>query len=262
MSSPTNTFFSGALRKILMVIGGILGFLVLASMICVWALGRFAPSLIDSTLASKAGAHLSVEANDSNLFAGKLIFSGITVTNPSRWTEREGLKIKRLALDFESWSLWGEGTRVIREADVDIETLVVVGKADWLKDNNIQDISKGLKAAETPAPPPQPSKSTTPATPAQPFKIEKLHLRIGRVVIIAADGTPDRHVVIDRELNFVFEARGVTENNFGETVSSPLGKAALQKAGDAAPMLIMDITRERLRRSITEKLQNEQKAPR
>ena len=60
MPSTAATYLPGALRKILMVIGGILGFLVLAALICVWALGRFAPSLIDSTLASKAGAHLSV----------------------------------------------------------------------------------------------------------------------------------------------------------------------------------------------------------
>ena len=54
----------------------------------------------------------------------------------------------------------------------------------------------------------------------------------------------------------------MTENNFGTVVSSPLGQAALQKAGDVAPQLIMDITRERLRRSITEKLQTEQKTSR
>jgi len=259
MPSTAATYLPGALRKILMVICGILGFLVLAALICVWALGRFAPSLIDSTLASKAGAHLSVEANESNLFTGKLVFSGVTITNPSRWTEHEGAKIKRLAFDFEPWSLWGDGTRVIREADIDIDSLVVVGKADWLKDNNIQDISRGLKAAETSAPAPQ---ETSSKAPSQPFKIQKLHLRVGRVTIIAGDGTSERRVVIDRELNLVFEAHGVTENNFGTVVSSPLGQAALQKAGDVAPQLIMDITRERLRRSITEKLQTEQKTSR
>ncbi len=263
MSENSSRFLSKALRRLWMVLGGVLLFLVLGSLACVWALGRFAPSIIDSTLESKAGAHVSVDANESNLFTGKLVFSGVTLWNPSRWTVRSGGKIKRLALDFDPWTWWGSGTKIIREADIDIETLVIVGKADWLKDNNIQDISHGLKSAEGGA---APDVKTTPdgtnSDAQQPFKIQKLHLRIGRVTIIAGDGTADSHQIIDQELNFVFEAQGVTEKNFGDTVSNPLGKAALQKAGQVAPQLIMDLAREKLRRSITEKLQTENQTSR
>ena len=96
-----NTRLGSALRKLLTMLCGVVLFLVMVGLLGVWALGRFSPKLLDSSLATKSGAHLSVEANDTNLFAGRLSYAGLTITNPTRWTEKEFLKVRRLAIDLD-----------------------------------------------------------------------------------------------------------------------------------------------------------------
>ena len=102
-----------------------------------------------------------------------------------------------------------------------------------------------------------PSPTTAPAPSAgraQPFHIQHLRVRVNRITVIAGDGTPQRRIVIDREFNYVFEARDITDHNFDDKVSKPMGKLALQSAVEQQPELLMDLARERLRKSITEKL--------
>ena len=93
-SSP-NTRLGTALRKLLTVLCGVALFLVVVGFLGVWALGRFSPKLLDTTLATKSGAHLAVAANDTNLFAGRIAYQGLTITNPTRWTEKEFLNVLR-----------------------------------------------------------------------------------------------------------------------------------------------------------------------
>jgi hypothetical protein len=73
-------------------------------------------------------------------------------------------------------------------------------------------------------------------------------------MIISGDGSPERRVIVDRDFNFVFEATDITEKNFNDKVSQPLGRLALQKVSTDGMDLIMDLARERLRKSVTEKL--------
>lgn len=245
------------LRRLLTVLCGILLFVLLASALGIWALGRFAPSLLDSALSSRSGAHLSVAGNDSNLFAGRLEFTGLTVTNPTRWQEHEFLKVRRLALSVNLASFLEDGERIIHEAELDIDRLVLVGKEDYLADNNAQDILRALKASAGPA-----SASATTPAPApsakRPFRIEKLRVRIGHVVIVAGDGTPQRRQVTDADYGLVFEVAGVTDRNFTEKVSKPLGEQALRNVANQTPSLLLDLASVKLRRSVTERLQNEE----
>lgn len=255
MSVPTKSNRLGsALRKLLTMLCGVALFLVMVGLLGVWAMGRFSPKLLDSSLATKTGAHLAVEANDTNLFAGRLAFSGLTITNPTRWTEKEFLKVRRLAIDLEPMTFFEGGSQVVNDVELDVEHLTIVGKADFLKDNNAKDIFNGLKsapAAEAPKPAPGPP------APKQPFLIKHLRVRVDRITIIAGDGTEQRKVVVDQAFNYVFEARDITERNFDDKVSRPMGTQAVQTAVQRQPELLLDLARERLRRSVTEKLLGE-----
>jgi hypothetical protein len=255
MSAPTkSTRLGSALRKLLTMLCGVALFLVMVGLLGVWALGRFSPKLLDSSLATKSGAHLSVESNDTNLFAGRLSYGGLTITNPTRWSEKEFLKVRRLAIDLDLLTFFEGGSQVVNAAELDIAHLTIVGKADFLADNNAKDIFNGLKSAPVAdAPKPAPG----PPGAKQPFLIKNLRVRIDRITVISGDGTERRKVVVDQAFDFVFEARDITERNFDEKVSRPMGAQAVQAAVQQQPQLMLDLARERLRRSVTEKLLGE-----
>jgi hypothetical protein len=241
-------------RRVLSLLGGVILFIILAAALSVWSVGRFTPGLLDSTLSSKSGAHLAVESNDTNLFVGRVSLANFTVTNPSRWTDARFLKGKRLLLDLDPTTFLGNGRRIVHTLELDIDELTLVGKEDYLKDNNAQDIFRGLKSADTPPPPPgQPAVDT----PRTPFLIERLRLRVGHITVIAADGTPQRRVVIDRQFDLVFEAQNITDANLEETLTGPLGKQVVAQTPAASAGLLFDLTKDKIRTSITEKLLNE-----
>jgi len=243
------------LRKLLTILAGLVAFVLLAGCLAVWALGRFSPSLIDSAVADATGAHVAVETNDTNLFAGRLSYGGIKVTNPTRWTEREFLQIRRLHLDVDTLSFAGQGTQKVHEAELDIDRVVLTGKSDklfdLLKDNNVLDIGKALKA-ESAAPAPA-GPAGTPA-PARPYEIGKLRVRVGHLTVVGGDGTARRRVLLDQEVNFVFEARDVTDRNHKETIDAPLQALLQKELTKAATQLLFDVRTERVRPSITEQL--------
>ena len=257
MSRPRPSARSGsALRKLLTVLCGIALFLVMVGLLGVWAMGRFSPKLLDSSLSTQSGAHLSVETNDSNFFVGRLAFGGLTITNPSRWNERGFLKVRRLSVDLDPLTFFEGGSQKVNDVEVDIEHLTIVGKADFLADNNAKDIFNGLKGAPAAAASGS-TPSAGPAAPKKPFLIKRLRVRVDRVTLISGDGTPERKVLVDQSFGFTFEARDITERNFAEKVSRPMGAQAVQAAAARQPELLMDLARERLRRSVTEKLLGE-----
>ena len=241
-------------RRVLSLLGGVTLFIVLAAALAVWSVGRFAPRLLDSMLSSKSGAHLTVEENDTNLFVGRVNFTDFTVTNPSRWTDARFLKGKRLRLDLDPATFIGAGRRVVHLLELDIDELTLVGKEDHLKDNNAQDILRGLKSADTPLPP---AGQPVVEVPRTPFLIEKLRLRIGHITVLAADGTAQRRVVIDRQFDLVFEAQNITDLNLEQTLTGPLGKQVVAQTPTATAGLLFDLTKDKVRMSITEKLSNE-----
>jgi hypothetical protein len=238
------------LRKLLTVLCGIALFLVMVGLLGVWALGRFSPKLLDTMLATRSGAHLSVVANESNLFAGRLDYAGLTITNPTRWKEPQFLKVRRLGIDFDPLTFLEGGARIVHDLELDIEHLTIVGKADYHSDNNAKDIFNGLK--------PVPGPAVTSAEPApQPFLIKHLRVRVERITIVTGDGTDQRKVLVDQAINLVFEARDITQGNFKGKVSGPLGAEVVATAISQQPQLLLDLARERVRRSVTETLRGE-----
>jgi hypothetical protein len=233
-----------ALRKLLTVLCGIGLFLILVAALGVWALGRFSPRLLDASLSGQSGAHLTVEDNQTNLFLGRVDYAGLVITNPSRWQEREFLRVKRLVLDVDPLTFVEGGGQVVNEAELDIDRVTIVGKKDFLADNNAKDIGNGLKGPAT-----SPTPSAEPASPSQPFLIKHLRLRVGRITVVSGDGAADRRVVVDQDYGFVFEARDITDQNFDAKVSVPLGQQALQTALRRQPELMFDLAREKMRRS-------------
>ena len=232
-----------ALRKLLTVLCGIALFLILVAALGVWALGRYSPRLLDASLSGQSGAHLTVEDNQTNLFLGRVDYAGLVITNPTRWQEREFLRVKRLVLDVEPLTFAEGGGQVVNEAELDIERVTIVGKKDFLADNNAKDIGNGLKG-----PAASPTPATEPAKPAQPFLIKHLRVRVGRITVISGDGSADRRVVVDQDFAYDFEARDVTDQNFNAKVSGPMGQQALQTALRRQPELMFELAREKLRR--------------
>jgi hypothetical protein len=232
-----------ALRKLLAVLCGIALFLILFGALGVWALGRYSPRLLDASLSGQSGAHLTVEDNQTNLFVGRVDYAGLVITNPSRWQEREFLRVKRLVLDVDPLTFVEGGGQVVNEAVLDIERVTIVGKADFLSDNNAKDIGNGLKGPAT-----SPTPTTEPAKPAQPFLIKHLRVRVGRITVISGDGSAARRVVVDQDFAYDFEARDVTDQNFNAKVSGPMGQQALQTALRRQPELMFELAREKLRR--------------
>ena len=232
-----------ALRKLLTVLCGVGLFLLLVGALGVWALGRYSPRLLDASLSGQSGAHLSVEDNQTNLFLGRVDYAGLVVTNPSRWQEREFLRVRRLVLDVDPLTFVEGGGQVVNEAELDLDRVTIVGKKDFLADNNAKDIGNGLKGPATSTPP-----STEPAKPAQPFLIKHLRVRVGRITVISGDGTADRRVVVDQDFGYVFEARDITDQNFNAKVSVPMGQQALQTALRRQPELMFELARDKMRR--------------
>lgn len=255
MPNPLSSARPGsALRKLLTVLCGLALFVVMVGLLAVWALGRFSPKLLDATLASQSGAHLAVDTNDTNLFAGRLAYTGLIITNPSRWQQPDFLRIRRLAIDFDPWSFSAGGSQTVHDAELDIEHLTIIGKADFLSDNNAKDIFNGLKSPPATQPPPV---ASAPPSAKSPFLIKRLRVRVDRLTIISGDGTAARKVVLDQAYGLVFEARDITELNFNEKVSRPMGAQAAEVALRRQPELLLDLARERLRKSVTEKLLTE-----
>lgn len=236
-----------ALRKLLTVLCGIGLFLILVAALGIWALGRFSPRLLDASLSGQSGAHLTVEDNQTNLFVGRVDYAGLVITNPSRWQEREFLRVKRLVLDVDPLTLVEGGGQVVNEAELDIDRVTIVGKKDFLADNNAKDIGNGLKGPAT-----SPTPSTEPASPPQPFLIKHLRLRVGRITVVSGDGSAARRVVVDQDYGFVFEARDITDQNFDAKVSVPLGQQVLQTALRRQPELMFELAREKMRRPARE----------
>ncbi len=241
-------------RRVLSLLAGVVLFLVLLAALATWSIGRFAPRLLNASLESKAGAHLTVQTNQTNLFVGRVLFEDFLVTNPSRWTNPSFIKGKRLALDLDPASFVGSGRRLIHLVELDIDEVTLVGHEDYLKDNNAQDILRALRATDESA---VATAMPIPAEPSAGFLIEKLRLRVGRVKIIAADGTPQRRVVVDRQFDLVFEAQNISDTNLAQTVTDPLGKQVITQNLAGAAGLLIDLTKEKVRQSITEKLLNE-----
>jgi len=241
-------------RRILALLFGVTTFIFLTCLIGIYVLGRTAPQILDSALKSKADSGLVCEINQSNLILGNLDLQRIKISSPGRWKEKQFLSIKTIKCELNPLTFILGGSRHFKNVELDIDKIVLVGSRDYMKDNNAQDILKGLKSApaenvnETSAPS-EPSVDQ----PKKSFKIDNLRLRVGQIIVVVEDGNKPAEIVVNNNFNFVFEAKDITEKNYQKMVSLPLGAKVLTKAATLAPRLMMDITNRNIRQSITEK---------
>jgi hypothetical protein len=146
------------------------------------------------------------------------------------------------------------GSRHFKNVEVDIDKIILVGSRDYMRDNNAQDILKGLKSAQPENVNHSPTSSEPTADqPKKAFKIDNLRLRVGQIVVVVEEDNKPAEIVVNNNFNFVFEAKDITEKNYQNIVSLPLGAKVLTKAATLAPRLMMDITNRNIRQSITEK---------
>ena len=236
------------------LIFGVTTFVFLTCLIGLYVIGRTAPQILNTALKNKADSGLVCEINQSNLILGNLDLQGIKISSPTRWKEKQFLSIKTIKCELNPLTFILGGSRHFKNVELDIDKIVLVGSRDYMKDNNAQDILKGLKSA----PNENSFESTTSSEPSvdqpkKPFKIDNLRLRVGQIVVIVEDGDRPAEMVVNNNFNFVFEAKDITEKNYQKMVSLPLGAKVLTKAATLAPRLMMDITNRNIRQSITEK---------
>ena len=241
-------------RRVLALIFGVTTFIFLTCLIGLYVLGRTAPQILDSALRSKADSGLVCEINQSNLILGNLDLQGIKISSPGRWKEKQFLSIKKIKCELNPLTFILGGSRHFKNVELDIDKIVLVGSRDYMRDNNAQDILKGLKSSPVENVNEAPSRSE-PAIdqPKKPFQIDNLRLRVGQIIVVVEDGNKPAEIVVNNNFNFVFEAKDITEKNYQRMVSLPLGAKVLTKAATLAPRLMMDISNRSLRRSITEK---------
>ncbi len=256
MTSPHLQSRKGIIsRRVLALIFGVMTFIFLTCVIGLYVLGRTAPQILDSALRTKADSALVCEINQSNLILGNLDLQGIKISSPGRWNEKQFLSIKTIKCELNPLTFIFGGSRHFKNVELDIDKIVLVGSRDYMKDNNAQDILKGLRSTqvenknESPA-----SSEPTVDQPKKPFKIDNLRLRVGQIVVVVEDGNRPAETVVNNNFNFVFEAKDITEKNYQKIVSLPLGAKVLTKAATLAPRLMMDITNRNIRQSITEKI--------
>ncbi len=241
-------------RRVLALVFGVTTFIFLICLIGLYVLGRTAPQILDTALKNKADSGLVCEINQSNLIFGNLDLQGIKISSPGRWNEKQFLSIKTIKCELNPLTFIFGGSRHFKNVELDIDKIVLVGSRDYMKDNNAQDILKGLKstAAEKVNESPAPSEPEV-DQPKKSFKIDNFRLRVGQIVVVVEDGNRPAEIVVNNNFNFVFEAKDITEKNYQKMVSLPLGAKVLTKAATLAPRLMMDISNRNIRQSITEK---------
>jgi hypothetical protein len=243
-------------RRVSSLIFGVTLFIFITSLIGLYVLGRTAPQILDSVLKAKADSGFVCEINQSNLILGNLDLQNIKISSPGRWRETQFLSIKKIKCELNPLTFIFGGSRHFKNVELDIEKIVLVGSRDYMKDNNAQDILKGLKShpPENIPAPTSPSTEPVDSPPKKPFKIDNLRLRVGQIVVIVEGDKTATETVVNNNFNFVFEAKDITEKNYEKLVSFPLGAKVLTKASTLAPRLMMDITNRSIRQSITEKI--------
>ncbi len=241
-------------RRVLALIFGVTAFVFLTSLIGLYVLGRTAPQILDSALKTKADSGFICEVNQSNLILGNLDLQGVKISSPGRWKEKQFLTIKTIKCELNPLTFILGGSRHFKNVELDIEKIVLVGSRDYMKDNNAQDILKGLKSSQVEKANDSSMTEPTESQPKKPFKIDNLRLRVGQIVVMVEGDHGPTETVVNNNFNFVFEAKDITEKNYERMVSFPLGTKVLTKAATLAPRLMMDITNRSIRQSITEKI--------
>lgn len=216
--------------------------LLLLAVLGVWGVGRSIPSLIDSTLASKANSGLTCGTNETNLFVGRIDLADLSILNPPEFAQREFVHVRRLVVDVQPLTFLADGRRIIEEVTLDIDRVTLVGKGDVFRDNNATAIAKAFrKSAKAEA---KVAAESGEKTPPQGFVIRRLRIRVGGFTILQEGGG----VLLKDNQELAFEAMDVTSENLGDTVVAPLGGMALTRAASANPESFLNAAQRQIER--------------
>ena len=241
MSQPASHPGFGLIRLLKWLGLGLVALLLLAAA-GVWGVGRAIPSLLDSALAAQGNSGLTCETNDTNLFVGRIDLGGLVILNPPGFSEREFLRVRRLAVGVQPTTFLSDGRRVIDELTLDIDHVNLVGKGDLFSDNNATVIAKAFRRAAAESK----SASTAESKSANDFVIRRLRIRVGGVTLSQENGGGRATVLAKDDHELTFEAVDVTSRNLGDTVVAPLGSLALTRATSVEPDALVELGRRQL----------------
>lgn len=216
------SFFRKPLGCLLTLLVGGLLFLVLLIVFGIWFAGsNQALKIASDFVNTKSGGTLSFAENDTNLFAGRVHYKGIELTNPSRFTDKQFVKINEIKAVVNIGSAASD-TIIVPEVIMDIGSISLVGSDDWMNDNNAMDFKKAFApAAATEEPKTEETKQEPQEEGAKKhFRIGKLVLKLDRIRVLEHATTPGEEpkpIVDDAvDLNWVFE--DVSDENIKDKV--------------------------------------------
>lgn len=214
------SFFRKPLGCLLsLVVGGLL-FIILLVAFGLWFAGsNKALAIASGIFADKSGGALTFAENDNNLFAGRVHLKGIEITNPSRFTDKQCLKLNEIHAEVNPFSVMGDRIEV-PVVTFDLGNISLVGAEKWYEDNNLLDLKKAFVPAGAAAPEPKPEEKPAQPAPKVPFHIGKMTIRMGTIRIVShatVAGQP-AHVIAEEPAGLSWEFTDVTDENAVEKV--------------------------------------------
>lgn len=222
-SSPKKSFIRKPLGCLLsLIFGGLLLLLILLAFGLWFAGSNKALSLASDVFAKKSGGALTFAENDNNLFAGRIHLKGVEITNPSRFGDKQCLKLNEIHAEVKPLSALGDRIEV-PVVTLDLGTLSLVGAEKWREDNNLLDFKNAFVPAGATATP-APEEKPAPEGAKKHFHIGKLTLRVDKVRIVSHATTPGQEpkIITETSLGLNREFTDVTDENILTTVVAPL----------------------------------------
>ena len=224
---------------ITLLVAGVL-FGVLVAAFGIWFAGTNSALKIASEFVNaKSGGNLTFAENDTNLFAGRVHYKGIELTNPSRFTDKGFVNINEIKAVVNLGSATTD-TIVVPEVIVDIGAVSLVGADDWMNDNNAMDFKKAFApASTTPAQPEAKPAEQQPAAagPKKHFNIGKLVIKLDRIRVLSHATTPGDapKVIVDQATpSLDWEFTDITDENIRDKVYPVIKSKIMALGGDFA----------------------------
>ncbi len=231
-SPKKKSFFSKPLGCLLTLIVGGLLFIILLVVFGIWLAGSsHALNFASSFVNAKSGGNLTFAENNTNLFAGRVHYKGVELTNPSRFTDKGFVKINELKAVVNLGSAASD-TIVIPELIVDIDAVSLVGSDDWMTDNNAMDFKKAFAPAAA-VEEVKPEEKPAAEGEKKHFRIGKLVLKLDRIRVLEHATTVGEapKVIVDEPvgLNWAFE--DVSNENLKDKVIAVIKRDIMALGG-------------------------------
>lgn len=213
-------------------------------------------------IAQQTGFGLEIGSLKTHLWSTRVELEDVVVRNPPDFPESTAFEIRRVWVDVDPWALFRRETH-LTEMVLDVPRVVVVRNAAG--DTNLKRLSGAARppaGGSAPAPAPTPRKPEGDVTPApgappgepapeRPFRIDRMHLRIGTVEYHDYRA-PDAPAVTKLNLNVDREHRDLrsTADIGNLLIAGVMESAATQLFGDLGRSLKKVAEDEKLRAEV------------